>query len=312
MLSGAVEGRTAPAEGGLPTVQEYGRAEYFGDLSVLEPSPSPSTYTVLRPSRLLVLTQVQLAQEMRKDPELAIAIAREASRRARWGPDPPEVAELKMLRQQMLVYAEDLKKVYDEERSRAAQLREALMDTVRVLMRAIESKDPREVGHGSRVARYAQTLAREIGWDDEQAVQAAIGGLIHDVGRVGLRDELVQRNGPMTRQEIAEVRQHPELGARLLSGIKSLEPLIPYVKHHHEWFDGNGYPDRLRGQDIPLEARVVAVADAYDELRAALPPNDPIATERAMRDLRRLSNERLDPDLLAAFVNAYRAGRVSA
>jgi HD-GYP domain-containing protein (c-di-GMP phosphodiesterase class II) len=257
-----------------------------------------------------VLTQVQLAQEMRKDPELAIAIAREASRRSRWGPAAPEAEELRLLRQQMLVYAEDLKKVYDEERSRAGQLREALMDTVRVLMRAIESKDPREVGHGSRVARYAQILAREIGWDEERAVQAAIGGLIHDVGQVGLADALVRKQGPLTRQEIAEMRQHPEIGGRLLSGIRSLEPLIPYVKHHHEWFDGNGYPDRLRGQEIPIEARLVAVADAFDELRAVQPTNDPAATEGAMRDLRRLSNERLDPDLLAAFVNAYRAGKL--
>lgn len=311
VLSGAVEARTAPIEGdALPNVQEFGRGDFVGELSVLEPSPSPSTYTVVRPSRLLVLTQVQLAQEMRRDPELAIAIAREASRRARWGPSGPEAEELRLLRQQMLVYAEDLKKVYDEERSRAAQLREALMDTVRVLMRAIESKDPREVGHGSRVARYAQTLAREIGWDEERAVQAAIGGLIHDVGQVGLRDELVRKSGPMTRQEIAELRHHPEIGARLLSGIRSLEPLIPYVRHHHEWFDGQGYPDHLRGQEIPIEARLVAVADAFDELRSPRPANDPAATESAVRELRKLSNERLDPELLQAFVNAYRGGRL--
>jgi HD-GYP domain-containing protein (c-di-GMP phosphodiesterase class II) len=307
VLSGALEGRTTPADGSAPTTRELARGDYFGEMAVLEPAPSPATYVVTRPSRLLVLTQVSLTQQMRKDPELAIAVAREAGRRARWTNASPEADELRLLRQQMLVYAGDLKKVYDEERTRAAQLREALMDTVRVLMRAIESKDPRQVGHGSRVARYAQFLARELGWDEERAVQAAIGGLIHDVGQVGLRDSLVRKNGPLTRDEIAEMRQHPDLGARLLSGIKSLEPLLPYVRYHHESFDGTGYPDGLRGQHIPVE---VAVADAFDELRAMSPPNDAGATERAIHDLRKLSNERLDPDLLGAFVNAYRAGRL--
>src|SRR5439155_13965460 len=167
-----------------------------------------------------------------------------------------------------------------------------------------------QVGHGSRVARYAQVLARQIGWDEEQAVQAAIGGLIHDIGRVSLRDVVARKRGPMTREEIAEERQHPELGARLLRGIRSLEPLLPYVSSHHENFDGTGYPERLRGQDIPIAARLIAVADAFDELRTALPPG-PAGTEDAVRSLRRLSGDRLDPELLTAFVTAYRGGKVT-
>jgi HD-GYP domain-containing protein (c-di-GMP phosphodiesterase class II) len=276
---------------------------------VLEPAPSDATVVTTEATQLLVLTQVQLVAEMRRDPELAIAIARESARLARGAPTPAEVEELRQLRAQVMMYATDLKQVYDEERARAGELRESLMDTIRVLINAVESKDPNQVGHGSRVARYAQVLARQIGWDEEQAVQAAIGGLIHDIGRVSLRDVVARKRGPMTREEIAEERQHPELGARLLRGIRSLEPLLPYVLSHHENFDGTGYPERLRGQDIPIAARLIAVADAFDELRTPM-PSGPEGSEEAVRSLRRLSGDRLDPDLLTAFVTAYRSGKV--
>jgi HD-GYP domain-containing protein (c-di-GMP phosphodiesterase class II) len=141
-------------------------------------------------------------------------------------------------------------------------------------------------------------------------VQAAIGGLVHDIGHVGLRDAIVRKRGPLDRDEMAELRQHPEIGARLLRGIKSLEPLLPYVLYHHEDFDGNGYPERRRGQEIPIEARLVAVADVFDDIRTQLPPNDAAATETALQDLRRLAAGRLDPDLVLAFVQACRAGLI--
>jgi len=114
----------------------------------------------------------------------------------------------------------------------------------------------------------------------------------------------------MSRDELAAERQHPEMGARLLRGIRSLEPLLPYVLYHHENFDGTGYPEHLRGQDIPLAARLVAVADAYDELRAALPAGE-AGSEDAFRRLRRLSGDRLDPELMDAFGKAFRAGLFS-
>jgi putative nucleotidyltransferase with HDIG domain len=309
MLAGAAEGRVTGSGSAKPASVSFGPGDYFGELAVLEPAPSPATVVTTRASQLLVLTQVQLVAEMRRDPELAIAIAREASRLVRGAPNPAEGDELRQLRAQVLMYATDLKQVYDDERTRAGELREALMDTIRVLINAIESKDPNQVGHGSRVARYAQTLARQIGWDEEQAVQAAIGGLVHDIGRVSLRDEIARKRGPMSREEMAEERQHPELGARLLRGIRSLEPLLPYVHSHHENFDGSGYPERARGQDIPLAARLVAVADAFDELRAPLPPG-PEATDDALRSLRRLGGDRLDPELVRAFVAAHKQGKL--
>ncbi|HEV8636501.1 MAG TPA: HD domain-containing phosphohydrolase [Chloroflexota bacterium] len=304
---GAASSRLTPGERRSSSLSA---GDYVGELAILEPAPSTWTITITQRSRVLVLTQVQLAELMRRDPELAIAIARGAGRLARTASAPGEDREMKRLRAQMLLYAGDLKRVYDEERIRSAELREALMDTIRVLINAIESKDPRQVGHGGRVARYAQALAQQIGWDEDRCVQAAIGGLVHDIGHVGLRDAIVRKRGPLDREELAELRQHPEIGARLLRGIKSLEPLLPYVLHHHEHFDGNGYPEHRRAQEIPIEARLVAVADAFDDIRAQLPPHDPAAAEAAIQDLRRLAADRLDPDLVLAFVQAYRAGLV--
>ena len=312
LLEGAAHGagssRLMPGE---RRSSSFSAGDYVGELSVLEPSPSTWSVTITEPSRVLVLSQVQLAGLMRADPELAIALAREAARLARAASAPGEDLEMKRLRAQMLLYAGDLKRVYDDERVRSAELREALMDTIRVLINAIESKDPRQVGHGGRVARYAQALAQQLGWDEERCVQAAIGGLIHDIGHVGMRDAIVRKRGPLDREEMAELRQHPEIGARLLRGIKSLEPLLPYVLHHHESFDGTGYPERRRGQEIPIEARLVAVADTFDDMRTRLPRQDPAATEAAIQDLRRLSADRLDPEMVLALVQAYRAGLVA-
>ena len=313
LLSGAAESRSVPPEGqtGQIKIAKLTRGDYFGETAVLEPAPSNATVTITEPSELLVLTQVQLVAEMRRDPELAIAIARRAGRLARGDTEPHEAEELRQLRAQMLLYAGDLKRVYDEERSRARQLSDAMMDTIRVLINAIESKDPRHVGHGGRVARYSQSLALHIGWDEERAVQAAIGGLIHDIGQVSLPDELVRKDGPLTRREIEEMRRHPELGARLLRGISSLEPLLPYVLYHHENWDGTGFPERRKSIQIPIEARVVAVADAFDEIRARVPGSEEAATEEAFKELRRQGSTRLDPDLLGAFGDAYRAGKVT-
>ncbi|HEY3080120.1 MAG TPA: HD domain-containing phosphohydrolase [Chloroflexota bacterium] len=308
LLEGAASTRLTPGE---RRSSSFSAGDYFGELSVLEPAPSAWTVTITQPSRVLVLTQVQLARLMRRDPEMAIAIAREAGRLARAASAPGEDLEMKRLRAQMLLYAGDLKRVYDEERTRSAELRESLMDTIRVLINAIESKDPRQVGHGGRVARYAQALAQQLGWDEDRCVQAAIGGLIHDIGHVGLRDAIVRKRGPLDRDEMAELRQHPEIGARLLRGIKSLEPLLPYVLYHHEGFDGNGYPEHRRGPEIPIEARLVAVADAFDDIRTQLPPHDAAATETAIQDLRRLAADRLEPDLVLSFVQAYRAGLIA-
>jgi HD-GYP domain-containing protein (c-di-GMP phosphodiesterase class II) len=309
LLDGAAQGTTTSRRPGQePRAQSFSTGDYFGEMAVLDPAPSTWTVTLTQPSQVLMLTQVQLAALLRREPELAIAIAQASSRLARSAVAPGEDQEMKRLRAQMLLYAGDLKRVYDEERARSAELREAMMDTIRVLINAIESKDPRQIGHGGRVARYAQTLATQAGWEEDRCVQAAIGGLIHDIGYVGVRDEVVRKRGPLDRHEQAALRQHPEIGARLLRGIKSLEPLLPYVLYHHENFDGTGYPERKRGADIPIEARVVAVADAFDDLRSSLPQNDSAASDDAIKDLRRLAADRLDPDLVIAFVEAYRGG----
>jgi HD-GYP domain-containing protein (c-di-GMP phosphodiesterase class II) len=313
LLNGAASGVAAQRRSGQesPRAQSFSTGDYFGEMAVLDPAPSVWTITITRPSQVLMLTQVQLARLLRREPEIAIAIAQAASRLARSAIAPSEDQEMKRLRAQMLLYAGDLKRVYDEERARSVELREAMMDTIRVLINAIESKDPRQIGHGGRVARYAQALATAVGWEEDRCVQAAIGGLIHDIGYVGIRDEIVRKRGPLDRNEQGALRQHPEIGARLLRGIKSLEPLLPYVLYHHENFDGTGYPEGRRGAAIPVEARVVAVADAFDDLRSALPPNDPKASDGAIQDLRRLAADRLDPDLVIAFVEAYRNGALA-
>ena len=285
--------------------------DYFPEWTVLDPAPCASTVRTTVHSSVVTITHARLIGAMRADPELAIAIARESARVSRGAPTTADAAEISRLRAQMMMYADDLKEVYDDERNRAGELRESLLDTIRVLINSIESRDHRQIGHGGRVARYAQILARQIGWSEDLAVQAAIGGLMHDLGNVNLREELIRKTGPLSREEITEMRQHPELGARIIRGIRTLEPLLPYVLYHQENFDGSGYPERRRGADIPVEARLVAVADRYDEIRSQRSADDSFAQEDALQTLRRMSRNHLDPEMENAFVDACRAGQLN-
>lgn len=154
----------------------------------------------------------------------------------------------------------------DVDRTKSRQLKELVLDVVRAFVTAIEARDLYTCGHSLRVARIAVSLGRELQLPDSKLSLLYLAGLVHDVGKIGVPDAVLNKPGKLTVVEFDQVKMHVEIGVSILNQIKRFSHLIPAVRHHHERVDGTGYPDGLRGEAIPLEARVLAVADAFDAM----------------------------------------------
>jgi HD-GYP domain-containing protein (c-di-GMP phosphodiesterase class II) len=151
------------------------------------------------------------------------------------------------------------------------KLKDSLFGLVRCLTAAIDAKDPYTWGHSERVARIAVRLGRQMGLPAAFLSDLYLAGLLHDIGKIGIRDSVLQKADKLTDEEFNHIKEHPLIGDRLVSNVKTLQNLRPGVRNHHERYDGRGYPDRLAGEDIPMQARVLAVADACDAMMAARP-----------------------------------------
>jgi HD-GYP domain-containing protein (c-di-GMP phosphodiesterase class II) len=160
------------------------------------------------------------------------------------------------------------------------QLRESLFGLIRCLTAAIDAKDPCTCGHSERVARIAVRLGRQMKLSASMLSDLYLAGLMHDVGKIGIRDSVLLKAGPLTEEERLHMQEHPVIGDRLLSAVGPLLHLRPGVRNHHERFDGKGYPDRLAGHNIPLIARVLAVADSCDAMMATRHYRPALAPER--------------------------------
>jgi HD-GYP domain-containing protein (c-di-GMP phosphodiesterase class II) len=151
------------------------------------------------------------------------------------------------------------------------RLKDAMFGLVRCLTGAIDAKDPYTWGHSERVGRIAVRLGRQMGLSAAALSDLYLAGLLHDIGKIGIRDSVLQKPGKLDPEEIAHIQEHPLIGDRLMSNIRTLQHLRPGIRNHHERFDGEGYPDHLGGEDIPLQARILAVADSCDAMMAARP-----------------------------------------
>lgn len=168
---------------------------------------------------------------------------------------------------------------------------------------AMEVCDPDLVDHCSRVENHAVAIAERIGWDTERIALLRVGAAIHDVGKVNVRPEVLAKPAQLTPGELAEVRVHPVEGMWLIGGVRSLVDVFPYVLFHHERWDGDGYPTRRTGEDIPVEGRLLAIADAFDAMLSTRPYRKPLAHAEAVDEIRRCSGTQFDPTLVEAFLD---------
>jgi len=175
------------------------------------------------------------------------------------------------------------------------------------LVEALEAKDPYIKEHLRAVSGLALRIGTEISLPGEQLEALASGALLHDVGKIGIPDRILQKAGRLTEDEYAEIKRHPVLGVSILTPATELASALPVVKHHHERFDGKGYPDGLRGEDIPLIARIVSVADAFDSMIRARPYGYGISRKAALREIEENSGTQFDPRIVRALLEVVYA-----
>src|SRR5215217_4142255 len=177
------------------------------------------------------------------------------------------------------------------------------------LVEALEAKDPYIKEHLRAVSGLALRIGSDISLPGEQMEALASGALLHDIGKIGIPDRILQKSGRLTEDEYAEIKRHPALGVSILTPATELASALPVVKHHHERFDGKGYPDGLRGEDIPLIARIVSVADAFDSMIRARPYGYGISRKAALREIEENSGTQFDPRIVRALLEVvYAAG----
>jgi putative nucleotidyltransferase with HDIG domain len=190
----------------------------------------------------------------------------------------------------------------DTLRRYAQDLEEAYVSTVRVLAAAIDARDTSTLGHSTRVAQLSMELGRDLGFDASQLEELEIASLFHDVGKIKIPDSILLKKDRLDPAEQLEMKRHPEYGAEILSKAGSLLRYIPAVKHHHECFDGSGYPDGLSGDEIPPAAAVIGLADMYDAMTSDRPYRDRLSDKEAQAEILGLAQRQFDPDLVERFV----------
>ncbi len=168
--------------------------------------------------------------------------------------------------------------------------------------------DPSLGRHAARVTAHAEAIVRRLGWEESKIGELRLGATLHDVGKINVRPGLLDKPGRLESGELEAIRAHPVEGAWLISGIRTLEAALPYVLFHHERWDGNGYPTRRTGRTIPVEGRVLAVADAFDAMTSERPYRSALSLEQALTEMQRCSGAQFDPDLVDAFLDAVETG----
>ena len=191
------------------------------------------------------------------------------------------------------------------------QVERGYQDTLIVLANAVEARDHYTVGHTWRVTNFALQMAREMGWTEEQLAVCEMGGVLHDVGKIAVDDAILSKPSKLTDEEFEKMKIHPERGARIMQDTRFLKPVIPYCLYHHERYDGRGYPYGLSGDKIPLEGRLVAVADTFDAMTSSRPYRKGLDPEIAVAELLKGRGTQFDPDCVDALVKCYREGKIA-
>jgi putative nucleotidyltransferase with HDIG domain len=178
------------------------------------------------------------------------------------------------------------------------------------LAQALEERDAYSGGHSLRVTALTERIAERLGWDATRLLRLRIGALLHDVGKLAVPERVLRKAGPLDPEELAQIRAHPVAGVRLAAAIAPERTTLACVLYHHERWDGAGYPSGRRGAEIPLEARILAVADAFDAMTSTRPYRRALHVEAALEELERCAGSQFDPGVARAFLQAWRAGEV--
>ena len=194
---------------------------------------------------------------------------------------------------------DEIKKINEE-------LEQAYLDSIQTLRYTVEAKDSYTRGHSDRVSEYSVLIGKHLGLSEEALKILRIGGLFHDIGKIGVPDSILLKDSKLTDDEYSEIKNHPTIGAHILSTATIFKDLIPIVKHHHERYDGHGYPSQLHGTDIPYYARITAIADSFDAMTSRRSYRNSMSIDEVIEEFERCKGSQFDPELTDVFLDILR------
>lgn len=217
------------------------------------------------------------------------------------------VLENKRLEEEIENYQMKLERLIEERTAKLKNayqnLKKSYKDSVRVLIEAIDAKDPYTRGHSDRVKRMSLKIAQKMGFSEERLEIIEYGSLLHDIGKIGIKDEILQKQSSLSPEEYQIIQEHPLIGVKIVEGVEYFKDMIPMIRNHHEHYDGSGYPDGLAGEEIPIEARIITVPDAFDAMTSIRPHRKIMPLEDVLTELDRWKGIQFDPTVVEIFIN---------
>ena len=197
----------------------------------------------------------------------------------------------------------EIKRINAELSNTYEQLEKAYLDSIQVLRYTVEAKDTYTRGHSDRVSEYSVLIGEKLGLSEDELKTLRIGGLFHDIGKIGIPDSILQKEAKLTDDEYSQIKNHPSIGAHILQDATIFKDIIPIVKYHHEKYDGTGYPCRLKGEDIPYMARIAVVADTFDAMTSKRSYRDALSLDYVKSEFERCSGTQFDPKIAKVFLD---------
>ncbi len=196
----------------------------------------------------------------------------------------------------------EIKKINEELAESNEKLEKAYLDMVETLRYTVEAKDSYTRGHSDRVSEYSVLIGQKVGLPEDQIKTLRIGGLFHDIGKIGIPDSILLKPDKLTDEEYSEIKNHPSIGAHILGSAEIFKDIIPIVKYHHEKYDGRGYPSGLKGEEIPYLARIAAIADTFDAMTSRRSYRGALDLDYVKQEIKRCEGTQFDPQLAEVFL----------
>lgn len=218
-----------------------------------------------------------------------------------------DITDRRKLEEERTTYLQNLEEKVAE---LTGELQDLFISSMTSLVNALEAKDPYTKGHSLRVCDMVVKMTEHRYGVSLEAREVELAGKLHDIGKVGVREMILNKPGPLTDEELNHMKKHPVIGERILMPLEKLKSIAKVVRHHHERFDGKGYPDGLKGEEIPVGSRILAIADSYDAMTSARPYRPPMIPESAAEEIKKNLGTQFDPQFGEIFLGLFYSGTI--